>query len=240
MSIISAPPWFAGGDGGSIDNSPLIFDPGGVTVPLFIATVPGLINWILSHMVIVVDFTVTVFNRGQFTVTVFDTELHLLKNSFKFKFEENVFQKHVWNKLIWLKSRMQNFLLESRLQKAHLRSNFGSFFDVLVMCKITFGELCYVPVFTCVSMFWRITEACYRKLVLEKHVLEKPLLDQKRVLRKLVWEKLFWFRSAFVFLCSSSMFLLQLRFPAKATSDCALGLHYSVGLNLGLLCYSTF
>lgn len=38
--VISAPPWFAGGD------TPLIFDPDGVTVPLFIATVPGSINLI--------------------------------------------------------------------------------------------------------------------------------------------------------------------------------------------------
>jgi hypothetical protein len=52
--VISAPPWFAGGDG----YSPLIFDPGGVTV------VHGSINLIR---------TLTVFNRSQFIVSVFDT-----------------------------------------------------------------------------------------------------------------------------------------------------------------------
>jgi len=39
--VIFAPPWFAGGDGGSIDYSPLIFDPGGVTGLLSVAIVHG-------------------------------------------------------------------------------------------------------------------------------------------------------------------------------------------------------
>lgn len=131
--VISAPPWFVGGDG----YFPLIFDPGGVTVPLFIVTVAGSITLIENTVLAIFVFGVD------------SSELHLQKNLFRIKFE-------------WLKSRLLNFLSESRLQKAPLRSNFGSFFDVFgyVQNRVWRIILCS---FIRVSMFWRITEACFRK-----------------------------------------------------------------------------